>query len=81
MCKNMVRESAKNPATDEFYAWNDFKSDFRKIKQAGNAFLDGMDDLAADLDSGLDFLENFGEIELAANIDYSRFELTRQDWQ
>lgn len=77
-----MTETVADHKVDEFYAWNDFKNDFRAVKQAGNEFLDGLDDFAADLDAGLDFLSDLADIEEdACNVDLSRSELRFHVWQ
>lgn len=77
-----LTESVADHQVDEFYAWNDFKNDFRALKVAGNELADSLDDLAADLSDGLDLFSSFDLIdEMADQVDLSKFELTFHDWQ
>lgn len=78
-----MNEQVATHRVDEFYAWNDFKSDFRDLKLAGCDFLDGLDDFGADLDSALSGLDeaDFSAVEESLVPDLSRYELRRQEWQ
>lgn len=77
-----INDSVATHKVDEFYAWFDFKSAMRELKRDGNEFLDGMDDFAADLDTGLDLLDGLADIDCGADeIELSRYELRRQEWQ
>lgn len=76
-----ITESVADHQVEEFYAWNDFKSDFRALKSAGNDLADSLDDLAADLSEGLDLFSSFDLIdEMADSVDLSKFELTFHEW-
>jgi hypothetical protein len=76
-------ESVADHRVEEFYAWNDFKSDFRGLKSAGNVLLDDLDDFAADLDAGLDLSFDLLDAIDAADsfLDLSRYEMQVQPWQ
>jgi hypothetical protein len=77
-----LNEKVADHRVDEFYAWNDFRTDFRSLKVAANVLADGMDDLGTDLSEGLDALLDFSGIEeIDSTPDLSRYELRRQEWQ
>ena len=77
-----INESVADHRVDEFYAWHDFKQDFRAIVRTGNDLLDSLDDVGADLSEGLDTLLDFSGIEDAADQrDPSRDELRFHVWQ
>jgi hypothetical protein len=78
---NAMQEVVANHRVDEFYAWNDFKTDMRELRREGNALLDSLDDVGADLSEGLDTLLDFSAIESAGDDDPSRNELRFHVWQ